>query len=251
MANPKMPDLFVVMNTEELKEAIEFAKENGANEAIVFEGIQYHLSVNGIDMEDFVRETKAWFPTFTEYIELPTNEDKISILLSPIVWNQYDLDLVYKTLEEKKITYTKKNNAFVNEDDFKEYKEEERQASIEEPINSPWTARDLEVVEASLNSIENIQNAILICNANFKMTCTFGFMSGFPIPTKLPIANFFYPNILHLETWNGYYNVYMGQDIVLENVVSLLKERNIEVFTKEYNEEDTNLLLYQPQNRRR
>ena len=38
-----MPDLFVVMSDEELKEAIQYGKENGAKKAIVYEGIQYYL----------------------------------------------------------------------------------------------------------------------------------------------------------------------------------------------------------------
>ena len=72
-----MPDLFVVMSDEELKEAIQYGKENGAKKAIVYEGIQYYLEVNGVDMEDFVKETNSWFTMFTEYIELPKfNSDR-------------------------------------------------------------------------------------------------------------------------------------------------------------------------------
>lgn len=246
-----IPDLFVVMSDEELKEAIQYGKENGTKKAIVYEGIQYYLEVNGVDIEDFVKETNSWFPMFTEYIELPTDNDRIGILLSPTVWNNYHLELLYKTLEEEKIKYQKNTNCFMNEIDFKNYKEDEQQASLEEPINSPWTARDLEVVETALNSIEDIKNAILIRNANFKIICTFSFHASIPIATKLPIAEFFYPNILHLKTENGYFNVYMGENVVLEEVVFLLKERKVEYFYKEYNVEDTDLLLYQPRNRKR
>lgn len=246
-----MPDLFVVMSDEELKEAIQYGKEQGSTEAVVHEGIQYRLEVNGVDMEDFVSETRSWFPMFTEYIELPIEEDKIGILLSPTVWNNYHLDLLYETLDKEKIKYHKKTNCFIEENDFKKYKEEERQASVEEPINSPWTARDLDVVKTALESIENIQNATLIKNANFKIVCNFSFPSGIPLPTKLPIAKFFYPNILHLKTCNGYFNVYMGENVVLEEVIFLLKERKIDFFYKEYDAEDTDLLLYQTRNRKK
>lgn len=249
--NPKMPDLFVVMNDEELHEAIQYAKENEAKEAIVYEGIQYYLSINEMDIKNFIMETDSWFPPFTEYIELLCHNDRIGILLSPTVWNDYNLDLLYKTLEEEKIEYKRNKNYFIENEDFNKFKEEERQASMEEPINSPWTARDLEVVETSLDAIENIQNATLIYNANFKIVCNFGFASGFPIPTKLPISKFFYPNVLHLETDNGYYNVYMGENIVLNDVISLLKEKEIEFFSKQYSEEDIALLLYQSRNRKR
>lgn len=251
MLEPKIPDLFVVMNDDELKEAILFAKENEAKNAIVYEGIQYGLSINGIDMEEFVQETNAWFPPFTEYIELPTFEDKIGILLSPTVWKDYHLDLLYKTLENEKIVYKKNTNCFMNEFEFKEYKETERQASLEEPIHSPWTARDAEVVETALNTIENIQNATIICNANFQIVCTFSCNAGFPIPMNIPIAKFFYPNILHLQTSDGYYNVYMAEDISLDDVATLLKDKNIMFFKKNFKEEDIDLLLYQPRNRNR
>lgn len=246
-----MPDLFVVMSNEELQEAIKVAKNTGAKEAIVYEGIQYNLSINKVDAREFILDTELWFPLFTDYIELSCHQDKIGILLSPTIWNHYTLDLLYKALEEENIKYKKYKNGFIDNGEFESLKEEERQASVEKPINSPWTARDLEVVEAALDTIEDIQDAIVIYNANFLVVCTFAFISGFPIPTKLPIAKFSYPNILHLETDNGYYNVYMGENIMLDDVLSLLKNRGIKFFIKSYSDEDINLLLYQSRNRKR
>lgn len=245
----KMPDLFVVMNNEELKEAIGYAKENGAEEATIYEGIQYYLSVNGMDVKEFLRETSLWFPMFTDYIELSTFHDKIGILLSPTVWNHYDLNLLYKELEEHQISYKKRSNGFVDKEDYENYKEQERIFSLEVPINSPWTARDIEVVETSLESIENIRKAIIICDANFELVCNFCFLAGIPTPMQLPIAKFSYPNVMHLETDNGDYNVYMGETVNLNSVTSLLNTRKIECIIKEYQEEDANLLFYQSRNR--
>lgn len=99
-----MPDLFVVMNDEELTEAVAFAKEQGAEVANIVENIQYSLFFDDVDAVNYCRDGN-WFPHFSHYISFKTGDnDEIGMLLSSTVWNDFDIDKVYKTLSENGIT---------------------------------------------------------------------------------------------------------------------------------------------------
>lgn len=246
----KMPDLFVVMSSDELVEAVSFAKEQGAVNARVFEAIDYELKIGGVDVGEFVFNSVYWFPPFTEYVDMPiSDEDSVGILLSPTVWNEYDDSLLSRTFDECAISYQVFKNSFVDYDSYKKFKEDEKQASLVEPINSPWTARDIEVVEAALDNIENIKDATVIIGANVNIRCYQNLLNGSPIPTRYVMVNFNYPNVLHLESDNGYYNVFMGEDIDVKNVLELTQKKNISSVIKEYSEDDNSILLYQPRKR--
>ena len=96
-----MPDLFVVMSNDEFREAIEYARQEGASKATCLMAMNYDLIINGHIVENDVQTKDGWFPKFTEYISLPTEDDEIGVLLSPTVWNEYDERIIYDTMQIK------------------------------------------------------------------------------------------------------------------------------------------------------
>lgn len=248
----KTADLFVVMNDDELIEAIDYAKENGATTAKVTKNISYEFKVNGLEMADYCKKTGNWFPALTDYIFLPTsNEDSIAILLSPTVWTDYDMNKVYKCLNDNNIIFDSGMDEWYDHENCATFKEEERQASIEAPINSPWTARDIEVVATAVTSIEGIKAAAIITGANVEINCFCWLLNGTPLPNKAMITSFNYPNVLHILTEEGYSNVFLGSDIDLEEVRKLIEEKAIDFEIVPYVQDKTELLFYQPRGRTR
>lgn len=244
-----MPDIYIVMSDEELNEAINYAKEKGALEATIIENIQYKLFFNGVDAISYCQDGH-WFPHFSHYIALKTKEDEIGILLSSTVWNNFNLTKVYEVLETHRIHCQLVKDNFFTPNSVGEFNEKNRLAAKKFPINSPWTARDFEVVETALKDIEAIHFANIICNANIEIKIFRYLLNGTPIPTEIPIVTLNYPNILHLDTDNEEYNVFMGKAINVEEVKTLLMKLNILFNTTQYNSlTDASLILYNPRNK--
>lgn len=250
-----MPDLFVVMNKNELKTSIEYANSQGAKRAKRLVAMNYDLFINGENMESYYKESGKWFPDFGEYINLSTsNDDEIGILLSSTVWNEYDERILYKVLRENYISCDLEYNPlFIRPRQLISSIECEKIILEGKTINSPWTARDIEVIEAALQTISNINNATILHKANFEIkiyvkdfTDTVDeFLIAEEVSNKKVIEHFKYPNILHLETNNGNFNIYMGENIDLKAALVLLKGKNIDTILKDYEDEDKSLLLYE------
>lgn len=237
------------MSDEELNEAINYAKEKGALEATIIENIQYKLFFNGVDAVSYCQDD-YWFPHFSHYIALKTKEDEVGILLSSTVWNDFHLKKVYEVLEAHRINCKLLKDKFFNENSVTEFNEKNRLVAKKFPINSPWTARDFEVVETALEDIEAIHFANIICDANIKLEIFRYLLNGTPIPNEIPIVTLNYPNILHLNTDNGEYNVFMGKAISIEEVENLLMKLNILFSTNPYDSiTDASLILYNPRNK--
>ncbi|MDE5631178.1 MAG: hypothetical protein K2I70_06225, partial [Bacilli bacterium] len=166
-----MPDLFVVMNNEELIESVEYARENGATHATSLVAMNYDLYINGENMESYSESTGKWFPDFVSYISIPTATDEIGILLSPTVWSDYDDCFLYEVLRKNRISCNLYYDPlFIQPRKLMSFIEREKIISKQYPINSPWTARDFEVVEAALQAIPNIKKATILNKAKFEMS---------------------------------------------------------------------------------
>ncbi|MCI9434707.1 MAG: hypothetical protein HFI86_05515 [Bacilli bacterium] len=244
-----MPDLYVVMSDDELVEAINYAKENGTSEAFIVENIQYALFFNKIDAINYCNDGQ-WFPHFSHYINLKTTNDEIGILLSSTIWNDFDLLKLYEILKCYGISYKMVEDKWYNHDSVKDFNEKNRLAAKKYPVNSPWTARDIEVVQSALESIEDINSAKIIHNANVEMSVFKYLPNMTPIPTQKQIVELSYPNILHLDTADGEYNVFMGPAIKVDDVEKLLINSNILFSNAPYDPTiDANLLLYKTRDR--
>ena len=248
-----MPDLFVVMNNEELIESVEYARENGATHATSLVAMNYDLYINGENMESYSESTGKWFPDFVSYISIPTATDEIGILLSPTVWSDYDDCFLYEVLRKNRISCNLYYDPlFIQPRKLMSFIEREKIISKQYPINSPWTARDFEVVEAALQAIPNIKKATILNQANFEMSIYVKdyddnhdeFVIAEEVAHKKEIERFSYPNILHLETEEGIFNVFMGASIDIKEVLGLLESQSIDTILKDYEDNDKNLLLY-------
>lgn len=244
-----MPDLFVVMSDEELNEAITFAKEKGAKNADVVENIQYSLIFNEENAIIYCKEGN-WFPHFSHYIRLKTSDnDQIGILLSSTIWNDYDINKLYSKLKQNGININLIKDKWFNIESVKKFNEENRLAAKISPINSPWTARDLDVIETALDTIEGINNAKIIRNANIKLAIFTYLRNMTPEPTINPIVTFRYPNVLHLDTQDGECNIFAGDEIKINDIKKLLISKDIEFLEEQYDSiVDSNLILYKPRN---
>lgn len=248
-----MPDLFVVMDNNELIEAIEYAHEQGATHATSLVAMNYDLIINGENMESYSESTGKWFPDFVTYINLPTPTDEIGVLLSPTVWNDYDDQFLYQVLRGNNIACDLYYDPlFVSPRKLMSFIEREKLISKKFPINSPWTARDFEVVEAALQAIPNIKKATLLNQANFAISIYVKdfedthdeFVIAEEVASKKEIERFSYPNVLHLDTEAGVFNVFMGADVNIKSVIDLLEAKSIDTILKDYEEPDKDLLLY-------
>lgn len=244
-----MPDIYIVMSDLELNEAVNYAKENGALEATIIENIQYRLLFNRVDAITYCEEGK-WFPHYSHYITLKTKDDEIGILLSSTVWNDFELTKVYEILKSCGISYKLVEDKWYSHDSVSEFNEKNRLVAKKYPINSPWTARDLEVVESALENIEAINFAKIMCNANVEINIFKYLLNGTPIPTENHIVTLKYPNVLHLDTDNGEYNVFMGESINVEEVKKLLAKSNVLFNTNQYDPfTDASSILYSPRDK--
>ena len=248
-----MPDLFVVMSNEELIEAVEYAREQGCTHCQNLYAMNYDLLINGENMESYSEETGKWFPDFVQYISMPTAYDEIGILLSPTVWSGYDDRFVYEVLRDNKISQDiYYDPLFAQPKKLMSFIEREKIISSQKPINSPWTARDFEVVEAALQAIPDIKKATLLNNANFEISIYVKdfkdthdeFVIAEDVATKRELERFSYSNVLHLETASGIFNVFMGSSIDVKKVLDLLEEKTIDTVLKDYEDADKDLLLY-------
>lgn len=248
-----MPDLFVIMSDDELQEAVEYAASQGCKHAHNLTAMNYDLIINGENMQEYSNETGKWFPDFVNYVSLKTDNDEIGILLSPTVWNTYDDSLLYKTLTSNGISMDiEYDPIFIQPRQLMDKIAKDKLLASEHPINSPWTARDVEVVEAALSSIRDIKKATILRNANFEIaiyTNDFNntvdeFLIASEVSKKKYVEKFRYPNVLHLESIDGIFNVYMGEGIALADVMHLLGNRAIDTLIKPYEDADKDLLLY-------
>lgn len=248
-----MPDLFVVMSNDELVEAVEYAREQGCTHCQNLIAMNYDLFINGENMESYSEETGKWFPDFVSYISMPTKDDEIGILLSPTVWSEYDDHFIYEVLRDNKISQDiYYDPLFAQPKKLMSFIEREKLISSHKPINSPWTARDFEVVEAAIKAIPNIKKATILNNANFEISIYVKdfkdshdeFIIAENVATKREIEKFSYPNALHLETDEGIFNVFMGSSIDIEEVLNLLERESIDTILKDYEDPDKDLLLY-------
>lgn len=244
-----MPDIYIVMSDQELNEAVNCAKENGAIEAKIIENIQYKLLFNGIDALAYCQDGH-WFPHYSHYIDLKTKDDEIGILLSSTVWNDFNLTKVYDVLKSYGISCKSMEDKFYSKDSVIEFNEKNRLVAKKSPINSPWTARDFEVVEAALENIEAINFAKIMCNSNIEIKI-FQYVPNFtPMQNVHPIVTLKYPNILHLDTDNGEYNVFMGESINVDEVKKLLVKSNILFSANQYDPfTDASSILYSPRDK--
>ena len=244
-----MPDLFVVMSDEELIEALTFAKEKGAQNADIVENIQYSLIFNEENASNYCKDGN-WFPHFSHYIRLKTSDnDEIGILLSSTIWNDYNINKLYSGLKENDLKINIIKDKWFDLESVKKFNEKNRLAAKISPINSPWTARDLDVVETALDTIEGINNAKIIKDANIKLIIFTYLRNMTPEPTINPIVTFRYPNVLHLDTQEGEYNVFAGETININDVKKLLISKDIEFLEEQYDSiVDSNLILYKPRN---
>ncbi len=248
-----MPDLFVVMSDDELVEAVEYAHSLGATHAKSLTAMNYDLLINGTNMETHFAESGKWFPEFIEYVNLPTDDDEIGILLSPAVWNTYDQSRLYQVLRENNISFDiEYDPIFIRPRQLLNKIAKEKIQFQENPINSPWTARDTEVVETALTSIRGISKATLLKNANFAIAIYVNdfnntvdeFLIASEVAKKKYVEKFLYPNVLHLESEEGIFNVYMGPDVDLSSIMASLENARIDTIIKEYEDADKDLLLY-------
>lgn len=248
-----MPDLFVIMSDDELREAIEYAASQGGVHAHVLTAMNYDLLINGENMQEYSSETGKWFPDFVDYINIKTEDDEIGILLSPTVWNTYDSSLVYKALRDNKMSVDiEYDPIFIQPRQLLNKIARDKLVSLKYPINSPWTARDIEVVDAALSSIRDIKKATILRNANFEIAIYINdfnntvdeFLIASEVSKKKYVERFNYPHVLHLESIDGIFNVFMGEDIKLKDVMSLLGNRAIDTLIKPYEDADKELLLY-------
>lgn len=247
-----MPDLYVVMSDEELVEALEEAKNNGATSCDIIEHIQYQLIFNDCDALNLChKEYGKWFPNFSYYLNLPTKDDKIGVLLSSTIWSDFDLDKVYNTLNEQGIKINNIKDKWFDSKQVEEFNQEEKEVSKVSPVNSPWTARNEAVVASALENIEGINYAKIIEEANVEIRIFTYLVNGSPIPNINPIVNFSYPNVLHLYTDSGEYNVFMGENIDLAKIKEMFNNNSITYESNKYDEyTDGNLLLYTARDRK-
>lgn len=248
-----MPDLFVVMSDEELKEAIEYASSLGAKHAHILSAMNYDLIINGENMEEYSNSSGKWFPDFVDYINIKTLNDEIGILLSPTVWNTYNSELLYKTLREYGFSFDLEYDPiFIQPKSLMDKIESEKLKSLKNPINSPWTARDIEVVKTAISSIRDIKKATILTNANFNIAIYVNdfnntvdeFLIASEVAKKKYVEMYKYPNILHLESIDGVFNVFMGDDICVKKVLNMVEEKGIDTIIKPYEDRDKDLLLY-------
>lgn len=263
-----MPDLFIAMSDEEMDEALQCAKDQDATTGTCYCPVNNTIKINGNEIlnidninihEDmnFYNTSGYWFPRFVEYIEFPTkNNDCVGILITPTIWPKSSRGGLEATAFSKlglscSTTY---DPLFIRPREMMEWITSEEKYVEENPVNSPWTARDIEVVEAALDSIDEINSATIIKNANFQIHIWLhkyeqdydSLKVCKDISKKETITEYNYPNIIQLDTNNGIFNVFMGKDIDLESVASIVEKKDIFLSVKEYEEEDNTSILFPP-----
>jgi hypothetical protein len=247
-----MADLFVVMSAEELDVAIDSAIEKGIASASVYRNISYRLIINEEDAIKYCHIEGAWFPYFSDYILFNTlDKDSVALLLSPTIWNNYNINKLYKKLNDEKIEYKDIVSPYYNIKEAEEFKLEEKEFSTLNPINSPWTARDYEIVEDAFNNIDGINNVTLLEQANIRIVIFIDFMSGRPMATRIPLEFFNYPNLLSLQTDYGKFNIFMGDNVELNDVEKLIYEKGYSFTKRKYTSDMASIVLYEDRGRRK
>lgn len=255
------PDLFLVMNEEEMDAALTFAEEVIGNKEKSVEMYmnfsidnpigQYQLSINTIDVRNHLLDEnsnyKFEFPMIPYYclifFENEGKKDCIALAIPISVWPEaYDIEYVK--------SFFKKHNFKVIDCIHKLFLEdalantiipEYKQAQIKQ-IDSPWTIRDKDTLaealvpggESSAISDGNIIDYILFLqNANITLDfqATAIVSSRFDT-TKIDCSTFYFPNALIIYTKDGKKTpIYIGSDVRIHDILEILKENGLFPFT--------------------
>lgn len=265
----KQPDLFLVMNEEEMDDALSYAEEiigdqeknieMYLNFSINDDSGQYRLTINNTDARDYILDEdnnhKFEFPMIPYYclifFENEGQKDCIALAMPVSVWPKaYDIDYI-------KSFFTKHNfkiqdyihKLLLNEALPSTIVPEFEQAKSKQ-IDSPWTIRDKDTLKEALlpggdasaiNSVDEISSIQIIKNSNITLdfNATVITSSRFDT-TKIGYSTFNFPNSLIIHKVDGKKTpIYIGNDVSYEDITSVLEENNLSNFTTSKNLNDS------------
>lgn len=247
------PDLFLVMNDEEMNSALSYAEELiGENEKTVEMYLnfsldndlgQYKLSINNIDTKEFILDKnnnfRFEFPMIPYYCLIffvnGGKRDCLALALPISVWPEaHDLEYIKSFF----IKHNFKINDyipkfFLNEEFISTIKPEAKQAESKK-IDSPWTIRDKETLKGTLlpgggssaiNDIKEVNNILLIKNSNITLDFNATVITSSRFDTaKIDYSTFKFPNSLIVHTKDDKKTpIYIGEEVNDEEIINILK----------------------------
>lgn len=256
----KQPDLFLVMDEEEMDNALSYAEELiGKNEKNVEMYLnfsidsnlgQYKLSVNNIDVKEYILDEnnnyKFEFPMIPYYclifFENGGKRDCIALAIPVSVWPEaYDIDYIksfFKKHDFKINDYI--NKLFLGEAISTSIKPESEQAKIKQ-IDSPWTIRDKDTLsgallpggeDSAINNIDDVNTILLIRNTNITLDFNATTVISTRLDTiKIKYSTFNFSNSLIIHTKDGKkIPIYIGDDVSYEDIINILEENGLSMF---------------------
>ncbi len=256
----RQPDLFLVMNEEEMESALTYAEDLiGENEKNVEMYLnfsidddigQYKLYINNVDVREYILDEnnnyRFEFPMIPYYclifFENDGKRDCISLAIPISVWPEaYDIEYI-------KSFFIKHNfkikdyihKFFLNEEFLSTIKPESEQAKIKQ-IDSPWTIRDKDTLRESMipgnesSAIANLEDVYkILLIKNFNMTLDFNATAVISTrydTTKIDYSTFHFQNAIIIYTKDGKKTpIYIGNEVSYEEIISILKENNLSNF---------------------
>lgn len=257
----KQPDLFLVMNEEEMDDALSYAEEMIGDQeknvemylnfSINDDSGQYRLTINNTDARDYMLDEdnnhKFEFPMIPYYclifFENEGQKDCIALAMPVSVWPKaYNIDYI-------KSFFTKHNfkvqdyihKLLLNEALPSTIIPEFEQAKSKQ-IDSPWTIRDKDTLKEALlpggdasaiNSVDEISSIQIIKNSNITLDFNATVITSARFDTaKIDYSTFNFPNSLIIHKLDGKKTpVYIGNDVSYKEIMDIIEENNLSNFT--------------------
>lgn len=257
----KQPDLFLVMNEEEMDSALLYAEELVAqNKRIVDMYLnfstddnsgQYKLLINDVDVLEYILDEdnnyRFEFPMMPYYclifFESDEKRDCIALALPVSVWPEsYDIEYIKSFFEKHNFKINDFIPKFFLREAFLTTIKPEYEQALMKQIDSPWTIRDKDTLQEALlpngessaiHEISQIDRILLIKHANI----TIDFNASVVISTRFDIAKinystFNFPNAIVVYTKDGKKTpIYIGADVGLEEIMDILEENGLSKLT--------------------
>lgn len=251
------PDLFLVMSEEEMEGALEYAEEMiGNNEKCVEmfmnfsidnDAGQYKLSINNVDVKDYILDDnnnyKFEFPMIPYYclifFENEGKRDSIALAIPISIWPEaHDVEYLKSFFINHNFKIIDRmHNFFLSEELITTITPEVEQAKKKQ-IDSPWTIRDKGTLEGALlpngetsaiSDIKSIDRILLVKNTNLTLDFNATTIVSTRFDTaKIDYSTFYFPNSLVIYTKDGKKTpVYIGKDVSYEEIISILKENGL------------------------
>jgi len=258
----KQPDLFLVMNEEEMDEALSYAEEMIGNQDKNIEMYlnfstyddntgQYKITINNIDAKEYILDEnnnyKFEFPMIPYYclifFENEGVEDCIALAIPISVWPKaYDIDYIKSFFTKHNFKIQDYVNRFLLSEELETTIIPEFEQAQSKQIDSPWTIRDKDTLKEALlpggdasaiDSIDDIDGIILIKNSNITLDFNATVITSPRLDTaKIDYSTFNFSNSLIIYKTDGKKTpIYIGDDVSYEEITNILDENNLSKFT--------------------